>query len=75
MEVDGGAPPRVSSSLVMASIGVGELTAVRPPNREPEVLFKSYRLFRPDAQRARHVNAFVGELIKARAGIVKSTAS
>jgi DNA-binding transcriptional LysR family regulator len=42
---------------------------------EPEVLFKSYLLFRPDAQRARHVNEFVGELIKARAGIVKSTAS
>jgi len=40
---------------------------------EPEVLFKSYLLFRPDAQRARHVNEFVGELIKARAGVVKST--
>jgi DNA-binding transcriptional LysR family regulator len=40
---------------------------------EPEVLFRSYLLFRPDAQRARHVNAFVAELIKARGGIVKST--
>ena len=42
---------------------------------EPEVLFRSYLLFRPDAQRARHVNAFVAELLKARAGIVKSTGS
>jgi len=39
---------------------------------EPEVLFRSYLLFRPDAQRARYVNEFVGDLIKARAGIVKS---
>jgi DNA-binding transcriptional LysR family regulator len=33
---------------------------------EPEVYFKSYLLFRPDAQKAQLVKTFVGELIKAR---------
>jgi DNA-binding transcriptional LysR family regulator len=33
---------------------------------EPEVYFKSYLLFRPDAQKAQLVKDFVGELIKAR---------
>lgn len=32
----------------------------------PEVYFKSYLLFRPDAQKARLVTHFVGELMKAR---------
>lgn len=33
---------------------------------EPDVYFKSYLLFRPDAQKAQLVKTFVGELIKAR---------
>jgi hypothetical protein len=33
---------------------------------EPEVYFKSYLLFRPDAQKAQLVKQFVGELMKAR---------
>ncbi|MBY0511949.1 MAG: hypothetical protein K2P94_17575, partial [Rhodospirillaceae bacterium] len=33
---------------------------------EPEVYFRSYLLFRPDAQKARLVKHFVGELLKAR---------
>lgn len=33
---------------------------------EPEVFFKSYLLFRPDAQKAQLVKTFVGELIRAR---------
>ena len=33
---------------------------------EPEVYFKSYLLFRPDAQKSQLVKQFVGELLKAR---------
>lgn len=39
---------------------------------EPEVLFRSFLLFRPDAQRARHVNRFVGELMTARNSITST---
>jgi DNA-binding transcriptional LysR family regulator len=33
---------------------------------EPEVYFKSYLLFRPDAQKTQLVKSFVGDLMNAR---------
>lgn len=48
-----------------AADGYGERGLLFRPF-EPEVYFKSYLLFRPDAQKARLVKDFVGDLLRAR---------
>lgn len=63
-------------ALVLNGVGVGlvnpasaegyEARGVVFRRFEPEIYFKSYLLFRPDAQKARLVKHFVAELIKAR---------
>jgi DNA-binding transcriptional LysR family regulator len=65
-------------ALALAGVGVGLISPVAAegfPERglvfrrfEPDIYFKSYLIFRPDAQKAVLVKEFIGELLAARRG-------